>query len=429
MEKFEFKEEKSLEIFSGFVGKAKNALTNLIENIKENIKGYEQKIEATTKEIEENESSREKCEQEIGKMEDTISEIKDAIENVESTYKKIADAYASTSKGETKELYSEIIDGAKANCEKDVEKNRSEIARLNSDIEAIKNNIAEFTKVIDDLNKYLDCCNLELFKYNKALEYLEKVASKADEDLEEISTKKEVATKPTTGKSTKKSDSKKSGVKISVLDDIKVSEPKSSVLDSIKREETTLVKEEPKKSEPVDDSLQQIFDLTGYRPKEKDVEEPSHEPEVAVTSRVEEKRVYTDNLESLFSRPTEDVSKAGEETSEEPTTILDNDFSSWEAMLNAPTNEPVATKSIEANVEDTVDQLLNPYGTSYKRLKSLVSKEYIRKDGTASTFELTSEDVIAAINSIDGNDLKKMKTVGPEITLLRKVKEMKEGNL
>ena len=40
---------------------------------------------------------------------------------------------------------------------------------------------------------------------------------------------------------------------------------------------------------------------------------------------------------------------------------------------------------------------------------------------------MSSEDVINAINAIDGNDLRAMKTVGPEITLIRIVKKMKEG--
>ena len=139
MEKFEIDGTKGPEIFSGFVTKAKSVITALIDNVKANIREYETKIEDTAKEISDNEISREKCEHEITKMEGKIDTIKDAIENVENTYKKIVDAYSSTSKGETKELYSGIIDSAKANCEKDVEKNRSEIARLNSDIEAIKN--------------------------------------------------------------------------------------------------------------------------------------------------------------------------------------------------------------------------------------------------------------------------------------------------
>ena len=138
MEKFEMDSEKKLEIFNIFVGKAKDAFGNLLDEIKTNIKKYEVAIEDTTKEIAATENSKDRCEHEITKMEGKIETIKETIENVENTYKKMVDAYSSTSKGETKELYSDIIDGAKANCEKDVEKNKAEIARLNSDIDAIR---------------------------------------------------------------------------------------------------------------------------------------------------------------------------------------------------------------------------------------------------------------------------------------------------
>ena len=70
--------------------------------------GVENAIEDTTKEITDTESSREKCENEIVKMEGKIETFRETIENVENTYKKIVDAYSSTSKGETKELYSDI---------------------------------------------------------------------------------------------------------------------------------------------------------------------------------------------------------------------------------------------------------------------------------------------------------------------------------
>ncbi len=434
MEKFEFDDERSLEIFTGFVGRTKDVLTALIENVKDNIKEYELKIEDTSKEIADNELSREKCEHEITKMETRIDDIKDAIENVESTYKKIADAYSATSKGETKELYSEIIDGAKANCEKDVEKNRSEIARLNSDIEAIKNNISEFTKIIEELTKSQEGYNLELFKYNKALEYLEKVTEKASLDLDEIANRKELVKKSDI-KTTRRVEPSKVTPSISKVED--TSEDRTSrhttstrsVLDELEKESYSAPKEEKKeipkvtkKEESDVDSLKQLYDLTGFAKTEEPVKEP-----VESKDAKEEKKVYTDNLDSLFKEPVKEDVK-------EPVTsspILDSDFSNWEAILNAPTMEEAKkeTKSIDDNIEDTVNQLLMPYGTTYKDLSNLVGNTIAHKDGSTTSFEMSEQDVIKAINSIDGNDLKMMKTVGPEITLLRKVKNMKEGNL
>ncbi len=452
MEKFEIDGERNLEVFSSFVSKAKGVLTNLIDNIKGNIKDYESKIEDTTKEISDNEMSREKCEHEITKMEGKIETIKDAIENVENTYKKMVDAYSSTSKGETKELYSEIIDGAKANCEKDVEKNRSEIARLNSDIEAIKNNISEFTKIIDDLNKDLENYNTELFKFTKTLEYLDKEYDKTSNDLEEISSKKEIV-KKSESKTTKKTETKKTTAKPKVVfeddedegDDfpVKAAAPvqdkRPSVLDTFETESFVTKKEEEKKVESVpvfdkpsmvnepspsyDDSLKQIYDLTGYKPEKSEVA-PESKREVE-----QPKPAYTENLENLFSTPSKDV----EPSKDGDMSFLDTEFSNWEDILNAPTPKdevPVSNekpKSIDEGMDETVNQLLSPYGTNLARLRSLVAKEISYKDGRTVPFELSSQDVIKAVNSVDGNDLKKMKTVGPEITLLRKVKEMKEG--
>ena len=111
-------------------------------------------------------------------------------------------------------------------------------------------------------------------------------------------------------------------------------------------------------------------------------------------------------------------------------------MSEWEKILNG--TDDFATQSIkvkednvkltiEDNITDTVDQLLKPYGTSFNRLKSLVNYKIEYPDGRTVKLDVTVEDVIKAVNDVDGNDLKKMKTVGPEITLLRKVKKMKEG--
>ncbi len=469
MEKFEFDDERNLEIFSGFVGRAKETLTTLIDDIKENIRDYQQKIEDTSKEIDENEVSREKCAREITKMEGKISEIKDAIDNVENTYKKIADAYSSTSKGDTRDLYSEIIDGAKSNCEKDVERNRSEIARLNSDIEAIKNNITEFNKVIAELNRDLDNYNLEMFKYNKSLEYMEKFSEKANEDLEEISSRKDTSTKKVDDKIIKKGDSKsvstkRSGEPKSEVELIKELRPtrrsssdkkSTSSLsstqeeanepvkkDDLKKTEPVLKVEEAPKEEPIikhevketvsfEDTLRQIYDLTGYKPNEKETEKNEVKPSMMEEAPKEEKRVYSDNLDSLFTatQPS-DNTKAVSPTS----SFMESDFSNWEKILNSPSksmeftrnDEPFASSSIDNDMENAVNQLLSPYGTNFARLKGLVATTISYKDGSRIPFNLNLDDVSRAVNAIDGTDLKMMKTVGPEITLLRKIKSMKE---
>lgn len=440
MERFEFEEERTLDLFSGFVGKTRIVFTALIENIKINIKGYETRIKETTKEIEDNEASREKCAHEITKMENKIADIKDAIENVESTYKKIVDAYSSTSKGDTRELYSEIIDGAKANCDKDVEKNRSEIARLNSDIEAIKNNITEFTKIIDELNRNLEDYSLELYKHNKVLEYMNKVSDKANEDLEEISSRKEILKKAEV-KSTRSTASKKSVSKsedkttVSKVSKESSAVSKSSAFNTLNNETfktpTKKVEKEqkPKKEEIYDETLRQIYDLTGYKPSGISIK-----PEGPKVPAVKEKKVYTDNLESLFSAP--ESKSVQEKTSsapkkEEGNPFLNSSFSNWEDILNTPTAAVRQETNVLANsgLEDTVNQLLSPYGTNFKKLVSLVGKEIVHKDGSKVSFTLNPDDLVKAINAIDGNDLKMMKTVGPEVTLLRKVMRMKEGNL
>lgn len=426
MEKFEIDGERKIELFGGFVGRAKEALASLIDSIKQNIKDYEQKIEDTSKEVADNELSREKCEHEITKMEEKIDVIKDAIENVESTYKKIADAYSSTSKGETKELYSEIIDGAKANCEKDVEKNRSEIARLNSDIEAIKNNISEFTKIIDELNRDLDNYSNELYRYNKSLEYLEKTFDKTTTDLEEISNEKRPVKKTESKSTSKSTTTKKSTTTRAKTDEVEtIVEEKKAPKEEPKKEEVKPVKTESPKEPQIsfEDSLKQIYDLTGYDPNKKE--------EVKETPKMESP-VYTENLENLFASPSKDVKETPTEdkVSSDTLSFLEDDISNWESMLNTPSMEPIKennVKPISESVTSTVNELLTPYGTSFTRLKSLTRDEITHKDGSKLPFDITPEDVIKAVNSVDGNDLKAMKTVGPEITLLRKIKSMKEG--
>lgn len=419
MEKFEFEDERSFELFGGFVGRTKDLFSNLIDDIRANIKDYESRIEDTTKEIADNESSREKCEHEIVKMESKIDSIKETIENVENTYKKIADAYSSTSKGETKELYSEIIDGAKANCEKDVEKNRSEIARLNSDIEAIKNNISEFTKIIDDLNRDLENYNLELFKYNKALEYMIRTSEKANADLDEIQDRKEVVKKPEV-RSAKRLESKRTTRSRETLLDVPTPKERKrpNVMETIETEtfQTPVSKEPEQKKETLESSLKQIYDLTGYSPKKEEPTLETIEPPKPEPVKEPEKKIYTDNLEGLFSAPVDNKAT-------EVTPFLDTDFSNWENILNAPTEN----KTEDKKNEETVNQLLVPYGTSFTKLRSLVNSEIVHKDGSKEHFDIKAEDIMKAVSDIDGNDLKAMKTVGPEITLLRKIKKMKEG--
>lgn len=438
MERFEINKDSGLELFSSFVSGTKEKLNALADIIKENIKKYETNIESAEVQIAETVSSREKCENEIAKMEVKIDTIKDAIENVESTYKKIVEAYSSTSKGETKEIYSDIIDGAKANCEKDVEKNRSDIARLNSDIEAINNNIQEFNRLIDELDKNLEGYKQELDKYKKAEEYLDKANSEIICNLEEIGDNK-----PKVKTATKKQ--------------VAVKEPKIEV----KKKEEVIEEKEPKK-EPIEitklkedpvmfnEELQRIYDLTGYKkeePKvehieEKKVEEPKVEFEEIKeqTSKIEPEPIYTNNLENLFAVPSEDVKI--EPVKED---YNDTDMFEWEKILNGtdtmyegkavefrmPIEEKTATvetpTDIIINPNDNANQLLAPYGTTIERLQSLVNDTIIYKDGTTKPFEITNEDVIKAINAIDGNDLRKMKTVGPETTIIKIVKKLKEG--
>ena len=358
-------------------------------------------------------------------MEGKIATIKDAIENVENTYKKMLDAYSQTSKGETKDIYSDIISGAKANCEKDVEKSRSEIARLNSDIEAIKNNIQEFERIIDSLNKTLENSRVELSKYNKALVIMEKNDEKLNVDLDDVENNPD---KP------KASAKKKDVIKEEPKKEVKPVEKKVEKVPEIKDEvvETPIeeVKEEPKVEVETQniydsqDSLQRIYDLTGYKPEEKkeEVVEDNH-------------TTYNDNLENLFLNSNEEIKP------EKPSSFEEGSMSEWEKILNSGVGpldylddlkqeqvvEPSVKTTIQENVNDNVDQLLNPYGTTFNRLKSIVGDKIEYMDGSSKSFELSTDDIIKAVNSIDGNDLKKMKIVGPEVTLLRKVKAMKEG--
>lgn len=442
MERFEINKEAGLELFINFISSTKEKLASLTDTIKENIKKYENNIESAEAQIADAVSSREKCENEIAKMDSKIESIKEAIENVENTYKKIVEAYSETSKGETKELYSDIIDGAKANCDKDVEKNRSDIARLNSDIEAIKNNIQEFDRQIEEQEKNREIYKQELEKYKKAAEYLEKENAAIISNLEGLNDAKPKAKAPVkkapTVKETKSEEKKKEEIM-----ETPVEEKPVEIVERPKNE----TKED---SIVIDDALQRIYDLTGYKKEEPKVEENIYdfpqapvieEPHMEIEQPVEEP-VYTNNLENLFATPSEDVK--AEPVKED---YNDADMFEWESILNGadamidnnapvvpetnisePINIDTSVKStIMENADSTVNQMLMPYGTTIEKLKSLVGDSIVYKDGSSIPFVITSEDVIKAINAIDGNDLRAMKTVGPEITLIRLVKKMKEG--
>ena len=439
MERFEMNKEAEKEIFSSFINSTKEKLTTLVDNIKNNIKEYEINIENAETQIADAISSREKCENEITKMESKIDSIKEVIENVENTYKKIAEAYSSTSKGETKEIYSDIIAGAKANCDKDVEKNRSDIALLNSDIEAIKNNIEEFNRQIESLRKDVEVYKHELEKYKKASDYFDKESTDIIESLTDISEFKTKAKPPIkrtiSTKDVKLESKKKQEVKVE-----KTIDP----INEVGKEDNFAI----------NNALQRLYDLTGYK-QEQTVEKAETRENVMPEEKLEsnekstpsihdvvEKTAYNENLENLFKTPSEDV--VVEPLKDD---YSDTDMFEWEKILNGR-GEMVETNSAEINTPDisesisidspvksaildnpneTVNQLLKPYGTTFERLQNLISDTITHKDGTTIPFNMTSEDIIKAINSIDGNDLRAMKTVGPEITIIRLVKKMKEG--
>lgn len=113
----------------------------------------------------------------------------------------------------------------------------------------------------------------------------------------------------------------------------------------------------------------------------------------------------------------------------EESPFLDSDFSDWENLLNS-TDTQMMNKIEDVNSDySSIDAMLKPYGTSFKRLLGLIGNRVFHIDGSNGPFEMDTKDVENAINAIDGNDLKSMKKVGPEITILRKVKALKEGNL
>ena len=529
MDNYEEDNKLSLEVFSSFVEKTKAAAQALIENIKENIKNFEIEINNTTKDAHDNEDSIKKCENEITRKTSEIEMIRESIENVQGTYKKIVDAYSSTSRGETKNLYSEVIENAKRNCDEETDKYQEEISTLTADIEAINGNIKEFTQTGKDLEALIDKYTQELEKYKKALSFVNETVGKYTNRLDNINnniiqTKREKGKPLNFGYTYYRPSELNSNVEHYNLAS---AEPKE------KFEEPNL-----ENTTSFEESLKQIYDLTGYTPKEtpkkeeeteveqeeiKDVEVneealKAEEFQIDVAEEVTPKEEETKEEAPKKEQKKKEEEPQEEETEEEPKAevkeeeeedSLDSDeIDEWEKILdsaddmltnlNKATDETPATPKVEEKAEvkeetpkvpeepkaeitppqpeapvieqakapieppkeepkaeasqaapdiiapetdaavqasnkeaelnkETLEQLLKPYGTTYDKLSKLVNNKYTLKDGTEKTFELTTEDVIKAINAIDGNDLKKMKVVGPEITILKKVKSMKEG--
>ena len=463
--KYEEDSKDKLEVFNNFTNIAKDAVQTLISNIKDNIKQYEDIIDYTNKQIADNQSSREKCEKEITRKSDAIERTKENIENIQSTYKKMVEAYSSTSVGGTKDIYSDIINGAKTNCDEQVKKCNEEITTMHADIEAIRNNISEFNRSVNSLNISLGRYRNELSKYRKSLDYMNDVAISFQNNLDSILNNVEPVKKGEAriignipsganlvvgnidvGKNVEEFPSSFNGNNSSDISDVFTSE--TFDLNDHKEE--------------VDDSLKQIYDLTGYKPKDdnkkEDKKKTSEEKEEKKDKKEKEVEKKEEEKEHKEEKKEKDKKEKEEEPKHEATSFDEDDISEWEKILNGaddmisnltkveykeereepkeekkeePKEEPKkkAPQAQEKNNDiETVDQLLKPYGTSFDKLKSLVSKEIKYKDGTTKEFKLDPLDLIKVVNEIDGNDLKRMKVVGPEITLLKKIKAMKEGN-
>ena len=395
-----------LELFGDFANNAKSTIEGIIEDLSETINKYNESIKNTEAEIAENEEAREKCKNEIVKMKENIKQINESIENVQKTYKNIVDAYSKTSMGDTKDLYSEIIETARINCEDEVEKCDREITRLEDDIEAINNNIADFTNLISQLHSNLDKQRIELSKFTKGLDYMKSSFQNTKRDLDNITNRKDII-KHITRETSSLTSPKPPKEKPKKAEKEKAKEePKE---EKIKEE----VKEEPTKGNyknTFEDSLKQIYDLTGYNKKEEkkeSVEENSHLEEVFKEPSQKEE-VKEDNSSNVFENSSE--------------------LSEWEKMLNSSYEEPKKDNKEDDKV-NVLNDLLKPYGTSFEKLKGYTSDKIEYKSGRSLPFDMTPEDLTKAVNAISSIDLKQMKTVGPEITLLRKVKLMKEGSL
>ena len=478
MEKFDFNKDDKLEIFNDFVMRAKSVGQTLISDVKETIKRYEKAIDTNSKDIKENDNAINKCDQEISRKKEEIGRLKDKIENVQNTYKKMVDAYSSTSRGDTKDIYSNIMNNAKVSCDEEVNKYNEEISKLSEDIEQIKNNIIEFSNTANNLNMLLNKNSQELDKFKKVLDYLTDNINKYSNSIDNINNN--ITQSRNRGRSY----------------NFGYYRPDYNNNYNTKVEP----KEEPKKEESAinfDDSLKQIYDLTGYKPKEE--EEPKViEPEETNTN------IFDSNLEAFLNatkdikeektdEPKEEIKEETpeskdeekteedkkeepkvEETDEKPKdgtleeTIIEDslskeEISEWEKILNGaddmftnlkkpreelktkeekveevketakePTQEvkektaPVSSAIIDSDLE-TLNQLLKPYGTDFDKLKGLISNEIEYKDGTKKEFVLDVKELINTINAIDGNDLKRMKIVGPETTILKMMKQTKEG--
>lgn len=409
MERFEMMIDSGLIEFKGFLGKTKDTIGSLIEDIKNHISVYERRIQDTEEEISDAENSSRTCEQEIARLQEQINNLKKSIDNVEKTYKKMVEAYSSTSEGSTKDIYGDIIENARENCERDVEKNNAEIDNLTDSIYGIKNNIKEFNSSIDGLNRDLEDYKFELAKYTRALQYMQKVYDGVIDDLSDIETGKNSRIKPVTKKTNE-----------SVIESKKETNHTQDVQEDITdKQDEDEKKEIPNNNDDPAEELQRIYDLTGYTPSEKK-EETKEETK-------EENTVYSGNLENLFlNSGVEDIksSPSNDDALQQKNVYNDNELSEWEEMLNEKTitfDEPLAPKE-----EDTVNQLLKPYGTTYEELISFADDRIEYKDGTILPLEISREDVINAINQIDSIDLKAMKIVGPITTLLKKIKKLKE---
>lgn len=406
MERFEMMVDSGLVEFKSFLSKTKESLSSLIDDIKASISSYETRIKDTEDEIKDTESSSQTCEQEIIKQQERIKVLKKSIDNVEKTYKKMVDAYSSTSEGSTKDIYSDIIENARESCERDVEKNNAEIDSINDTIYGIKSNIKEFNSTIDRLNRELDEYNLELTKYQRALQYMQKVYDGVIEDLTDIES----------GKSAR--------IKSPIRKASEVVHPTEPLKEEITNKSELEVDEEPSPNK--DEELQSLYDLTGYKPKESTEEVKEEKPVIEPEPVVEEAPVYSGNLENLFINSGVEDTKMSPSKPEVQPEFNDNELSEWEEMLNEKTitfDEPI--KKIESEV-DTVNQLLVPYGTTYENLIKLADDRIEYKDGTILPVEITAKDILNAINQVDAIDLKSMKIIGPETTLLKKIKKIKE---
>ena len=288
--------------FSDYASRLKDKFLNQVEKTNEIIMLYNDAIKNTESEIKENEGSMEKCKNEIKKMNEKIKSIEASTRNVKTTYQNIVDAYSKTSEGNTKNLYSEIIETARLNCEDETEKNEREITRLNDDISAINNNIINFTKIIEELNLSLEKQKLELSKYNKSLDYLKELTRQSNREIDNIANRKDVIKHtPRTSFVTNENDYEKENKKDSYIKDTRK--------DDYKEEKP---KEETKSyNSDFDDSLRQIYDLTGYSKKEK--KESSFENDT--------------NLENLFKNDSSVPKKEEKST---------NKMDEWEKILNSP---------------------------------------------------------------------------------------------